>query len=49
MYMAIGQCGSVLGSKIYPSTDGPKYVYVAKTFVPMFYADQPYTGRASQV
>ncbi|KAI0631138.1 MFS general substrate transporter [Trametes polyzona] len=26
MYMAIGQCGSVLGSHIYPSTDGPRYI-----------------------
>ncbi|KAG6335126.1 hypothetical protein ID866_3966 [Astraeus odoratus] len=26
MFMAIGQCGSVLGSNIYPSTDGPRYL-----------------------
>ncbi|KAJ8585669.1 MFS general substrate transporter [Rhizopogon salebrosus TDB-379] len=26
MFMAIGQCGSVLGSHIYPSTDGPRYI-----------------------
>ncbi|KZT03825.1 MFS general substrate transporter [Laetiporus sulphureus 93-53] len=26
MYMAIGQCGSILGSKIYPSTESPRYV-----------------------
>ncbi|KAI0819921.1 MFS general substrate transporter [Trametes gibbosa] len=26
MYMAIGQCGSVLGSHIYPKTDGPQYM-----------------------
>ncbi|EMD39421.1 hypothetical protein CERSUDRAFT_47889 [Gelatoporia subvermispora B] len=26
MYMSIGQCGSVLGSHIYPSTEGPHYV-----------------------
>ncbi|KAL6306376.1 MFS general substrate transporter [Sparassis latifolia] len=26
MYMAIGQCGSVLGSHIYPSTEGPRYI-----------------------
>ncbi len=26
MYMAIGQCGSVLGSHIYPKTDGPRYM-----------------------
>ncbi|KAG0693059.1 major facilitator superfamily domain-containing protein [Suillus ampliporus] len=26
MFMAIGQCGSILGSHIYPSTDGPKYI-----------------------
>ncbi|GLB42135.1 putative major facilitator superfamily protein [Lyophyllum shimeji] len=25
MFMAIGQCGSVLGSHIYPKTEGPKY------------------------
>ena len=28
MFMAIGQCGSILGSHIYPSTDGPRYMYV---------------------
>lgn len=28
MYMAIGQCGSVLGSHIYPATEGPRYMYV---------------------
>lgn len=26
MYMAIGQCGSVLGSHIFPATDGPRYI-----------------------
>lgn len=26
MYMAIGQCGSVLGSHIYPATEGPRYI-----------------------
>ncbi|KZS98503.1 MFS general substrate transporter [Sistotremastrum niveocremeum HHB9708] len=26
MFMAIGQCGSILGSHIYPSTQGPKYI-----------------------
>ncbi|PIL23422.1 MFS general substrate transporter [Ganoderma sinense ZZ0214-1] len=26
MYMAIGQCGSVLGSHLYPKTEGPRYV-----------------------
>ncbi|CAL1699503.1 unnamed protein product [Somion occarium] len=26
MYMAIGQCGSVLGSHIYPSVEGPRYI-----------------------
>ncbi|KAF7980577.1 hypothetical protein HWV62_37753 [Athelia sp. TMB] len=26
MYMAIGQCGSVLGSHLFPTTDGPRYV-----------------------
>ena len=29
MYMAIGQCGSVLGSHLYPSTEGPRYMYVS--------------------
>ncbi|KAI0716553.1 MFS general substrate transporter [Earliella scabrosa] len=26
MYMAIGQCGSILGSHIYPKTEGPRYI-----------------------
>ena len=26
MYMAIGQCGSVLGSHLFPSTEGPRYI-----------------------
>ncbi|OCB89282.1 MFS general substrate transporter [Sanghuangporus baumii] len=26
MFMAIGQCGSVLGSHIYPSDEGPRYI-----------------------
>jgi len=26
MFMAIGQCGSVLGSHIFPKTEGPKYI-----------------------
>jgi len=26
MFMAIGQCGSVLGSHLYPSTEGPRYI-----------------------
>ncbi|THH23187.1 hypothetical protein EUX98_g7988 [Antrodiella citrinella] len=26
MYMAIGQCGSVLGSHIFPATEGPRYI-----------------------
>ncbi|KAI0763076.1 MFS general substrate transporter [Trametes elegans] len=26
MYMAIGQCGSVLGSHLYPATEGPRYI-----------------------
>jgi len=26
MFMAIGQCGSVLGSHIYPTGDGPRYI-----------------------
>lgn len=28
MFMAIGQCGSILGSHIYPLTEGPRYMYV---------------------
>lgn len=28
LFMAIGQCGSVLGSHIFPSTEGPQYMYV---------------------
>lgn len=27
-FMAIGQCGSVLGSHIYPKTEGPRYMFV---------------------
>jgi len=26
MFMAIGQCGSILGSHIYPKTEGPRYI-----------------------
>lgn len=26
MFMAIGQCGSVLGSHLYPATEGPHYM-----------------------
>ncbi|EEB89425.1 hypothetical protein MPER_12477, partial [Moniliophthora perniciosa FA553] len=26
MFMAIGQCGSVLGSYLLPKTDGPRYI-----------------------
>ncbi|KAH8103759.1 MFS general substrate transporter [Phellopilus nigrolimitatus] len=26
MFNAIGQCGSILGSHIYPTTDGPRYI-----------------------
>jgi len=26
MYMAIGQCGSVLGSHLFPTADGPRYI-----------------------
>ncbi|TCD71973.1 hypothetical protein EIP91_000105 [Steccherinum ochraceum] len=26
MYMAIGQCGSVLGSHMFPTTEGPRYI-----------------------
>ncbi|KAF8636920.1 hypothetical protein AX17_003171 [Amanita inopinata Kibby_2008] len=26
LFMAIGQCGSILGSHIYPKTDGPRYI-----------------------
>jgi hypothetical protein len=28
---AIGQCGSVLGSHIYPTTEGPKYMWVSSS------------------
>jgi hypothetical protein len=28
LYMAIGQCGSVLGSHLFPKTEGPHYTYV---------------------
>jgi hypothetical protein len=28
MFNAIGQCGSVLGSHLFPKTDGPRYMYV---------------------
>jgi hypothetical protein len=33
MFMAIGQCGSILGSHIFPKTEGPKYVYVFSNFL----------------
>ena len=33
MYMAIGQCGSILGSKIYPSTEGPHYTCVVASLL----------------
>jgi uncharacterized membrane protein YeaQ/YmgE (transglycosylase-associated protein family) len=26
MYIAIGQCGSILGSHLYPATEGPRYI-----------------------
>lgn len=26
MFMAIGQCGSILGSHLFPNTDGPRYI-----------------------
>jgi len=26
LYMAIGQCGSILGSHLFPSTEGPRYI-----------------------
>jgi len=26
LYMAIGQCGSILGSHIFPATEGPRYI-----------------------
>ncbi|KAF9010080.1 major facilitator superfamily domain-containing protein [Cyathus striatus] len=29
MFMAIGQCGSVLGSHIFPKTDGPHYMFIS--------------------
>jgi hypothetical protein len=28
MFNAIGQCGSILGSHIFPKTEGPRYMYV---------------------
>ena len=28
IFMAIGQCGSVLGSHLYPQTEGPRYMLV---------------------
>jgi hypothetical protein len=28
MFNAIGQCGSILGSHIFPKTQGPRYMYV---------------------
>jgi hypothetical protein len=28
MFMAIGQCGSILGSHIFPKVQGPKYMFV---------------------
>lgn len=34
MFMAIGQCGSILGSHIYPSTDGPRYMCVLSRLLP---------------
>ena len=39
MYMAIGQCGSILGSHIYPKTEGPRYMCVSRhalTCSPLF-------------
>ena len=33
MYMAIGQCGSVLGSHLYPATEGPHYMYVPSPLI----------------
>ena len=30
LYMAIGQCGAVLGSHLYPLTEGPRYMYVSR-------------------
>lgn len=30
LFMAVGQCGSVLGSHLFPSTEGPRYLYVLK-------------------
>ena len=27
LYMVIGQCGAVLGSHLYPLTEGPRYMY----------------------
>lgn len=28
LYMSLGQSGSILGSHLFPSTEGPRYVYV---------------------
>ncbi|KAI0281818.1 MFS general substrate transporter [Russula aff. rugulosa BPL654] len=28
LYMAIGQCGSILGSHLFPTTEGPRYIIV---------------------
>jgi hypothetical protein len=33
LFQAIGQCGSVLGSHLFPKTQGPKYMYVGFTRV----------------
>ena len=31
MFNAIGQCGSILGSHIFPKTQGPRYLCVSST------------------
>lgn len=35
MYMSIGQCGSVLGSHLFPSVDGPRYMCVMSCYCPL--------------
>ena len=39
MFMAIGQCGSVLGSHIFPTTQGPRYMCVCPHHSPRLGAD----------
>jgi hypothetical protein len=32
LYSTIGQCGGILGSHLYPLTEGPAYTFVLATF-----------------